>query len=299
MVRAPSPYCARAASSSSSDVRRARSAARSCSRVRSSLPRPSRSARAPTSSDSRAARSTRSAVHRRTRAVERIGGGGALGRGALGFDAEIVIFDLERGDLLRHPRARGDGVLHGVPQRRRGVDRGEHLAARRLDVRLEPFDLALRGDIRRFLGRERRGRLVAFGTGARAPPRAGRRARGAPAPAGRRARALRPRSRRRPSPAARSAGGRTPSAAGAGRSPSRSHARPRAPRSPGRPPPSARAAAARASFRARRACAAAAVSRSRASASSVRAVSMACPSTRYFCANWTFSHRRSSSRSRL
>ena len=104
-------------------------------------------------------------VHRRTRAVERLGGGGALGGGASGFDAEIMIFDLERGDLLRHPGARGDGVLHGVPQRRRGVHRGEHVAACRLDVGLEPFDLALGGDVRRFFGRERRGRLVTFGAG--------------------------------------------------------------------------------------------------------------------------------------
>ena len=77
-----------------------------------------------------------------------------------------MVFDLERGDLVRHPRARGDGVLHGVPQGRRGVHRGEHLAARRLDVGLEPFDLALGRDVGGFLGGERRGRGVALGAGA-------------------------------------------------------------------------------------------------------------------------------------
>ena len=45
----------------------------------------------------------------------------------------------------------GRGVLHRVAQRGRGVDRREHFAARRLDVRLEPFDVALDVGVRGFL----------------------------------------------------------------------------------------------------------------------------------------------------
>ena len=238
-------------------------------------------------------------LHRRPRAVERVGGGVTLGGGARGFDAEIVILDLERRDLLGHPRAGRNRVLHRVPQGRRGVDRGEHLAARRFDVGLQ----TLRSDAgrpRTPLLRPRASRPPRRVRRRRAAPRRGaRRARGGPAPAARRARALPSRSRRPRSSAARFADGRRQSAAGAGRSPSRSRERLRARRSPGHRPPSARAADVRASFRARRA------SRRQPSRAHAHRRARFAPcrwpgrARRYFCANWTFSHRRSSSRSRL
>ncbi len=105
-------------------------------------------------------------LHGRARALERVGGRGALAGGTTGVDAEVVVLDVEGGNLLGHPRPRGHGMLHGVPQRRRGVDRGEHLAPGGLDIGLEPFNLALGGDVRRLFGRQRGCRFVAFGAGA-------------------------------------------------------------------------------------------------------------------------------------
>ena len=64
-------------------------------------------------------------------------------------------------------------MLERVTQRRRGVDGREHLAPRRLDVGLEPFDLAVRRIVRLRAGREHRRRAVALdvGVGRRHPPR--------------------------------------------------------------------------------------------------------------------------------
>ena len=141
------------------------SAARSCSRVRKiEQPRLAIGARADKLRLAGGAIDVQG-FHRRTGALERIGRGRALSGRAGRLDAEIVILDLERGDLLRHAGAGHDGVLHGMPQRGRRVDGREHFAARAFDVRLEPFNLALRGDIRGFLGRERGRRRVALGSG--------------------------------------------------------------------------------------------------------------------------------------
>ena len=173
-IRAPSPYSARAASSSSSDFRRATTPASSCSRVRTSRPSASRLLRATASSDSRAARSTCSVSIASRDAAQRLFGGGALVGGALRFDLQVVALDVELAELLADPRPRRGGMLHGVAQRRRGVDRGVDLAARRLDVGLEPFDGPVGERVRLFLLREHR-RPPARARRRRAPPRRGAR----------------------------------------------------------------------------------------------------------------------------
>ena len=55
--------------------------------------------------------------------------------------AKIVLLDIELAERLAHALVLRRGVLHRVAQRRRGVERGEHLAAGGLDVAFEPFDL--------------------------------------------------------------------------------------------------------------------------------------------------------------
>ncbi len=69
--------------------------------------------------------------------------------GPLGFDAQVVVLRPRAGSDRSATRSRAAAaLLDRVAQRRRGVHRGEHLAARRLDVRLEPFDLRVRGVVR-------------------------------------------------------------------------------------------------------------------------------------------------------
>jgi len=71
-------------------------------------------------------------------------------------------------------------VLHGVPERGRGVERREDRAARGLDVALEPFDLLLRADVRLAGVSQDARRLVArpLGLGGRLPARLERDSRG-------------------------------------------------------------------------------------------------------------------------
>ncbi len=101
-------------------------------------------------------------IQRRAGAAQAVVGGGTLAGGPLGFDGKVAILDLERRDALGHARPCGDRVLHRVAQRRRRVDHGEHLAARRLDVRLQALDLTLGVHVGRFLGRQRARGLVAI-----------------------------------------------------------------------------------------------------------------------------------------
>ena len=132
--------------------------------------------------------------------------------------AHVVALDVELASVSRHAVARGRRVLERVAQRGRRVDRGEHFAARRLDVGFEPFDLAVRGVVGSRLGRAAPpARLLALGVARRPPPRGARRA---PARAGSR-RASSASSSGRDVAAARAerlapARGRTRSAAAAG-----------------------------------------------------------------------------------
>ena len=72
-------------------------------------------------------------------------------------------FDVELGDLLADAAAGAGGVLHRVAQRRRGVHRGEDLAARRLDVAFEPLDADLQVGVGVLLGGEIGRGLIPFG----------------------------------------------------------------------------------------------------------------------------------------
>ena len=190
------------------------------------------------------------------------------------LDPQVAALDVELARAARRSAcARPRGVLHRVAQRRRGVDRREHLAARRLDVRFEPFDLPLRVRVGVLFGRASVVRGLVALRRRRAPrPRGAPRARAAPARAAPRALRIsvldvaapprrdvstcclsnaicccsRPISSSRACAASRARGGRAS------------------------PPRSARAAAARASLSTSARWAAAAASRSRASASRVR-----------------------------
>ena len=120
----------------------------------------SRSARAPASAASRSARSTRNDSRApRARAIAvfcRL----AILLGAHRFDPEIAAFSLELGELLANPLLGRVGALHRMAKRGRGVDRREHLAARRLDVPLEPLDVALDLRVLELFGLQRLGRLA-------------------------------------------------------------------------------------------------------------------------------------------
>jgi hypothetical protein len=54
-------------------------------------------------------------------------------------------------------------MIHGVSEGGGGVDCGKYLAARRFDIRLEPFDLALSCRVRHLLRHTCRQRGIAFG----------------------------------------------------------------------------------------------------------------------------------------
>ena len=68
--------------------------------------------------------------------------------------ANVVDLDVELRERLGDAVARRGRVLERVAQRRGGIDRGKHFAARRLDVGLEPFDFAVRRFVRVRLGGE-------------------------------------------------------------------------------------------------------------------------------------------------
>ena len=105
-------------------------------------------------------------VHRLARAVERFFGGGALEGGALRLDGQVVPLDVELAELFTDARAGSGGMLHRVAQRGGRIDRGIDLAARGLDVRLEPFDRPIGERVRLFLGGEGLGRVLALTDGA-------------------------------------------------------------------------------------------------------------------------------------
>ncbi|HUR81390.1 MAG TPA: hypothetical protein VM733_11525, partial [Thermoanaerobaculia bacterium] len=65
-------------------------------------------------------------------------------------------------DLFGHAGPRRSRVFHRVPKRRRGVDGGEHLAARRLDISLEAIDVTPHVRVRGFLGTEGLGGRLAI-----------------------------------------------------------------------------------------------------------------------------------------
>jgi hypothetical protein len=86
-----------------------------------------------------------------------------IARGTLVLDAQIGVFHVELGDLLSQAGAGCRRMLHGVAQRRCGVNGGEHFAPRGLHVGLESLDLSLGVRIRGFLSRQGCGRVVALG----------------------------------------------------------------------------------------------------------------------------------------
>ncbi|HEY4958520.1 MAG TPA: hypothetical protein VII31_11960, partial [Caldimonas sp.] len=112
-------------------------------------------------------------LDRRLRGCQRLGGGRPIQRDALGLDAHVVHLDVQLRQRLADAVARRGGVLHGMTQRRRRIDRGKDLAARGLDVGLEPFDLAVGRLVRIRLGLQRRCRALALrvGRGGRVAPR--------------------------------------------------------------------------------------------------------------------------------
>ena len=119
--------------------------------------------RALASSDSRAARAMRVAsIASCARRRPSTAAARSAAR-ALGLDPDVARLDVELRQRLADAVARGRRVLERVAQRGRGVERREHLAARRFDVGFEPFDLAVRRLVGVRLRRQRRRRAVAFG----------------------------------------------------------------------------------------------------------------------------------------
>ncbi len=95
--------------------------------------------------------------------------GNALRVHLLHVQAKIGLFDVQFAKRLADALALRRGMLHRVAQRRRGIQRGKHLATRRLDVAFESFDLLLRARVRVARLSEHRCRLVArtLGVGTR------------------------------------------------------------------------------------------------------------------------------------
>src|SRR5439155_6759257 len=102
---------------------------------------------------------------RRLRAPQRFGRRRALRGDALRFDADVRRLDVELEQRFGDALARGRGVLQRVPQRGRGIDRGEYFAARRLDVRFKSLDLAVGRFVRVGFFGQRGGRAIALVVG--------------------------------------------------------------------------------------------------------------------------------------
>ena len=102
-------------------------------------------------------------VHRLARARHASLGGCPLLRCPLGFNPQVMGFDVELGDLLANAATGAGGVLHRVAQGRRCVHRGEDLAARRLDVTFEALDADLQVGVGVLLGGEIGSGLIPFG----------------------------------------------------------------------------------------------------------------------------------------
>ena len=86
----------------------------------------------------------------------------ALDRDAIRLDPHVGGLDVELRERRGHAIARGGRVLERVTQRGRGVDRGEHLAARRFDVAFEALDLAVRDLVARRTSAASRRRAIAL-----------------------------------------------------------------------------------------------------------------------------------------
>src|SRR3954471_17975682 len=97
------------------------------------------------------------------RAAQRLGGSRAIGGSALGLDPDVVALDVQLAKRFTDTLTGGGRVFHGVAKRRRRVDDGEHLAACRLDVGLEPLDFAVARLVRVGRGGQRLRRAIALG----------------------------------------------------------------------------------------------------------------------------------------
>ena len=157
--RAASPYSARAASSSSSDLEPRLEAGQLRARGART------DARAPLVLDAGARqlglarRRARSASPRCASCARRRRFGGGRAVRARRARSRCARRRLRRraSTAFRATRSRADArVLERMAQRRRGIDGREHLAARRFDVRLEAFDLAVRRVVGLRIGRQRR-----------------------------------------------------------------------------------------------------------------------------------------------
>ncbi len=73
------------------------------------------------------------------------------------------LFAVEPGQLLANPLLGRTGPFHRMAERGGGVDGREHLAARRLDVTLEPLDVPLDLGVLELLGLQCLGRVVTRG----------------------------------------------------------------------------------------------------------------------------------------
>ena len=82
-----------------------------------------------------------------------------------GLDPDVARFDVELRQRFADAIARGRRVLERVPQRRRRVERREHLSAGRFDVGFQPFELAMRVLVGVRFGRQRRRGAVAIHVG--------------------------------------------------------------------------------------------------------------------------------------
>src|SRR5262245_61343019 len=76
----------------------------------------------------------------RTGTRQRVGGSGTFGQHAFVFAPVIVLLDVQLSERLPHAFLLRRGVLHDMAHRHDGVDRGEEIRARSLDIRLEAFD---------------------------------------------------------------------------------------------------------------------------------------------------------------
>ena len=109
---------------------------------------------------------------RRLRGRQRLGGGRPIQRDALRLDAHVVHLDVQLRQRLADAVARRRGVLHGMTQRRRRIDRGKTSLRAASTSASSPFDLAVRRLVRVGLGRQRRRALaLRVGRGGRVAPR--------------------------------------------------------------------------------------------------------------------------------
>ncbi len=90
------------------------------------------------------ARSARVAVEAACTPVDALLGRNPIGGQPLALDPEVGFLDVEPRQAFLDALARRAGAVDRMPQRRRRIDGGKHLAARHLDVAFEPLDVAQR-----------------------------------------------------------------------------------------------------------------------------------------------------------